>query len=58
MRMRIKKDDTVIVITGKDKGKKGKVLRTVPKKDRSGFFRFWIGLMLPFGSGFAVSLHC
>lgn len=32
--MRIKKDDTVIVITGKDKGKKGKVLRTVPKKDR------------------------
>ena len=32
--MRIKKDDTVIVITGKDKGKKGKVLRTIPKKDR------------------------
>lgn len=25
--MRIKKDDTVIVITGKDKGKTGKVLR-------------------------------
>lgn len=32
--MRIKKDDTVIVITGKDKGKTGKVLRVIPKEDR------------------------
>lgn len=31
--MHIKKDDTVVVITGKDKGKTGKVLRVVPKKN-------------------------
>ena len=31
--MRIKKDDTVMVITGKDKGKHGKVLKVYPKKD-------------------------
>ena len=28
--MHIRKDDTVVVITGKDKGKKGKVLSTHP----------------------------
>ncbi len=32
--MRIKKDDTVIVITGKDKGKKGKVIKAYPKHDK------------------------
>lgn len=32
--MKIKKGDTVIVITGKDKGKVGKVLETYPKEDR------------------------
>ncbi|KAB3528880.1 50S ribosomal protein L24 [Alkaliphilus serpentinus] len=32
--MRIKKGDTVVVITGKDKGKKGKVLQVMPKKER------------------------
>jgi len=32
--MRIKKDDTVIVITGKDKGKTGKVLKAIPKENR------------------------
>ena len=32
--MIIKKDDTVIVITGKDKGKKGKVLKAMPKEDK------------------------
>lgn len=32
--MRIKTGDTVIVISGQDKGKKGKVIRTMPKKDR------------------------
>ena len=32
--MRIKKDDMVIVITGKDKGKVGKVLRAMPKDNR------------------------
>jgi large subunit ribosomal protein L24 len=30
--MKIRKDDTVIVITGKDKGKHGKVLKANPKK--------------------------
>ena len=32
--MRIKKDDMVIVITGKDKGKTGKVLKAMPKENR------------------------
>lgn len=32
--MQIKKDDTVLVITGKDKGKKGKVLKAYPKSDK------------------------
>lgn len=32
--MHIKKDDTVVVITGKDKGKTGTVLRTIPKKNK------------------------
>ena len=32
--MRIRRDDQVIVISGKDKGKTGKVLRTEPKKNR------------------------
>jgi len=32
--VRIKSGDTVIVIAGKDKGKKGKVLEAYPKKDR------------------------
>tara|TARA_Y100000310_G_C20632812_1_gene789544 strand:- start:466 stop:774 length:309 start_codon:yes stop_codon:yes gene_type:complete len=32
--MKIKKGDNVVVIRGKDKGKKGKVLRTFPEKAR------------------------
>ncbi len=32
---KIKKGDQVIVITGKDKGKKGEVLRILPKEDRA-----------------------
>lgn len=32
--MKIKKDDTVIVITGKDKGKSGKVIRAFPRLDK------------------------
>lgn len=32
--MNIKKGDTVRVITGKDDGKKGKVLRVIPKENR------------------------
>ena len=34
MPARIRTDDDVIVISGKDKGKRGKVLRVEPKKDR------------------------
>ncbi len=32
--MKIRKNDTVLVITGKDKGKKGKVRFAYPKKER------------------------
>jgi len=32
--MRIRKDDTVLVVAGKDKGKKGKVRFAYPKKER------------------------
>ena len=32
--MRIKREDTVIVISGKDKGKTGRVIRTDPSRDR------------------------
>jgi len=32
--MKIKKNDMVMVITGKDKGKKGKVLKAMPKENR------------------------
>ncbi|MBW1981118.1 MAG: 50S ribosomal protein L24 [Deltaproteobacteria bacterium] len=31
----IKRDDTVMVIAGKEKGKTGKVLKVFPKKDRA-----------------------
>ena len=34
MPARIRRDDEVVVISGKDRGKKGKVLRVEPKKDR------------------------
>jgi large subunit ribosomal protein L24 len=34
MAARIRRDDEVIVISGKDRGKRGKVLRAEPKKDR------------------------
>ena len=34
MAARIKKDDTVIVIAGKDKGRTGKVLKVLTKEDR------------------------
>jgi large subunit ribosomal protein L24 len=32
--MRIRRDDTVVIITGKDRGKKGKVRRAFPNEDR------------------------
>jgi large subunit ribosomal protein L24 len=34
MAARIKKNDEVIVLAGKDKGKKGTVLKVLPKEDR------------------------
>jgi large subunit ribosomal protein L24 len=33
-KMKIKKDDNVIVLTGKDKGKKGTVLQAIPEEER------------------------
>ena len=33
--LKIKKDDQIIVIAGKDKGKMGKVLRVIPKDQRA-----------------------
>jgi large subunit ribosomal protein L24 len=33
-RLKIKADDTVVVIAGKDKGKTGRVTRVDPKRDR------------------------
>ncbi len=32
--MHVKKDDNVIVITGKDKGKSGKIVRAFPKENK------------------------
>ena len=32
--MKIKKGDNVVIIAGKDKGKKGKVVRALPKKNK------------------------
>lgn len=32
--MRIRKDDTVVVIAGKDKGKIGKVIKALPKENK------------------------
>jgi large subunit ribosomal protein L24 len=34
MAARIRKDDTVIVLTGKDKGRSGRVIRVMPKEER------------------------
>lgn len=34
MTLRIKKNDTVMVLTGKDRGKRGKVLSVFPEKQR------------------------
>jgi large subunit ribosomal protein L24 len=35
MAARIKKGDTVLVVTGSDRGKRGEVLRVIPKEDRA-----------------------
>jgi len=34
IKMKIKKGDTVVVITGKDKGKTGEVIRSMPKDNK------------------------
>ncbi len=33
-KLHIKKDDTVVILSGKDKGKQGKVLETSPKEQK------------------------
>jgi large subunit ribosomal protein L24 len=33
-KLHVKKDDIVMVMSGKDKGKKGKVIEALPKEDR------------------------
>jgi len=33
-RMKIRKGDSVIVLTGRDKGKKGEIIRSLPEKNR------------------------
>ena len=35
MAAKIKKGDNVVVLTGKDKGKSGEVLRVIPTEDRA-----------------------
>ncbi|WP_038036392.1 50S ribosomal protein L24 [Thermopetrobacter sp. TC1] len=35
VKLKIKKGDTVIVIAGRDKGKKGEVLKVIPKENRA-----------------------
>ena len=35
MRARIKKNDTVMIIAGRERGKTGKVLRVIPDKNRA-----------------------
>ena len=34
-KFKLKKGDEVIVLTGKDKGKKGKIIKMLPKKDKA-----------------------
>lgn len=34
MGLRVKKGDTAVVITGKNKGKKGRILSVIPEKER------------------------
>ena len=33
-KLHVKKDDLVMIVAGKDKGKSGKVLRVLPEKNR------------------------
>ncbi len=34
IKLKVKKGDQVVVVTGKDKGKKGKILKVFPEKNR------------------------
>ncbi len=34
LKLKVKKGDKVIVLTGKDRGKKGEILRTIPEENR------------------------
>lgn len=34
MAQRIRKGDTVLILSGKDKGKRGEVIRVIPREDR------------------------
>jgi len=34
VKLHVKKDDTVVVLSGKDKGKEGKVIQALPKKGK------------------------
>ena len=34
VKMNVKKDDTVVVLSGKDKGKQGKIVAALPKKGK------------------------
>ena len=34
-KFKLKKGDEVIVLTGKDKGKKGKIIKMIPQKDKA-----------------------
>ncbi|HCB93228.1 MAG TPA: 50S ribosomal protein L24 [Selenomonas sp.] len=34
VKLHVKKDDTVLVLSGKDKGKQGKVIQSMPKKGK------------------------
>lgn len=34
-KVHVKKGDTVVVITGKDKGKKGKIIKVMPKEQKA-----------------------
>ena len=35
LKLRLKKGDEVIVLAGKDKGKKGKIIKILPKKNKA-----------------------
>ena len=48
--MKIRKNDTVLVIAGKDKGKKGRVRQALPEESRVGYQTVGGLVMAQFGS--------